>query len=260
MTTLLAPFTLIGALVLAAVREAGEITLFAGRIIGKVLAGGRGSGQFLRQCAFVGVDSLPIILLTAFFTGGVLALQSFNGLDGGPLVNTQVAKLVALSMLRELGPVLAGLMLASRVGAAMAAELGTMRVTEQIDALQTLATNPLRYLVVPRVMACVLMLPLLVILANMTGIWGGYVVGTEMLGIPAHMYMNSTFEAISSEDLTMGLVKATVFGLLVGVMATYHGFGARGGAAGVGQATTRAVVYGAVAILVADYFITAMFV
>lgn len=260
MAWLLSPFQLIGALILAAIREAGDITIFAFAVLKKMFLSGKTSGQFLRQCSFVGVDSLPIILLTAFFTGGVLALQSFNGLDGGPLVNTQVAKLVALSMLRELGPVLAGLMLASRVGAAMAAELGTMRVTEQIDALVTLATNPLRYLVVPRVLACVMMLPLLVILANMTGIWGGYVVGTEMLGIPHHMYMSSTFEAISSEDLTMALVKATVFGLLVGIMATYHGFRASGGAAGVGQATTRAVVYGAVAILVADYFITAMFV
>lgn len=260
MNPALNPFHLVGALVLGLVREVGDITLFLGNAVRQMFKGGGGVGQFAKQCTFVGVESLPIILLTAFFTGGVLALQSFNGLDGGPLVNTQVGKLVALSMLRELGPVLAGLMLASRVGAAMAAELGTMRVTEQIDALTTLAANPMRYLTVPRVLACLTMLPLLVILANLMGIFGGYVVGTKVLGIPAGLYMESTYNAISGEDLNMAMVKAAVFGLLVGLMATYHGFKADGGAAGVGKATTRAVVYGAVAILVADYFITAMFV
>ncbi|MBI1309369.1 MAG: MlaE family lipid ABC transporter permease subunit [Proteobacteria bacterium] len=239
----------------------GEITLFLLSALRQMLrVSGGAAGQFARQCSFVGVESLPIILLTAFFTGGVLALQSFNGLSGGPLVNTQLGRLVALSMLRELGPVLAGLMLASRVGAAMAAELGTMRVTEQIDALVTLAANPVRYLVIPRVLATLLMLPLLVILANVMGIFGGYVVATKVLSVPAMQYMDSTYGAISGEDMTMALVKAAVFGLLVGLMATYHGFKADGGAAGVGQATTRAVVYGAVSILVADYFITAIFV
>lgn len=260
MAALLSPFQMIGALVLGAVREIGAITVFFLSILRHVFRFSGAKGQFSGQFSFVGVDSLPIILLTAFFTGAVLALQSYNGLAGGPLVNSQLGKLVTLSMLRELGPVLASLMLASRVGAAMAAELGTMRVTEQIDALTTLATNPMRYLVVPRVMACLFMMPLLVVLANLMGILGGYGVAVNVLGVPGNMYLDGTFGAIGTTDMTMALVKAAVFGLLVGLMATYHGFNTRGGAEGVGQATTRAVVYGAVSILVADYFITAFFV
>lgn len=252
------PFALLGAAFLSALRTLGSLGLFAEQVFGHILSF-RYHGQFLRQCSFVGVESIPIVLLTAFFTGGVLALQSFNGLDGGGLANTQTGRLVSLSMVRELGPVLAALMLASRVGAAMAAELASMRVTEQIDALITLATNPMRYLVAPRVLACLTMLPLLVILGNITGIFGGQLVGVHVLGIPAAQYANSTYAAIGSDDITMTLVKAVIFGALVGLMATYHGFMATGGAVGVGQATTRAVVYGAVSILVFDYFITAFF-
>jgi phospholipid/cholesterol/gamma-HCH transport system permease protein len=253
------PFQLLGAAVLRVVNDAGAITVFLLQALGQMLFG-TASRQFVKQCAFVGVESIPIILLTAFFTGAVLALQSFKGLDGGPLANTQVGRLVSTSMLRELGPVLAGLMLSSRVGAAMAAELGTMRVTEQIDALTTLATNPMRYLVVPRISACLMMLPLLVVLGNLVGIMGGWVVSTHVLGISSHQYMVSALDAIGSEDQLMTLVKAAVFGLLVGLMGTYHGFNTSGGAAGVGRATTQAVVFAAVAILVSDYFITAMFV
>jgi len=257
---LLRPFADLGGAVLWIVRAVGSLTLFSGKLLQAL--GPRSfyrtslAGQFL----FVGVGSIPLVLLTALFTVGVLALQSYHGLGGGPLSNTQVGRLVSLSMLRELGPVLAGLMLASRVGAAMAAELGTMRVTEQIDALVTLATNPMRYLVVPRVLACLLMLPLLVVLANTLGILGGWFVATNSLGIDGQSFMNAAYGAITSEDLLMGIVKAATFGFLVGLMATYHGFHAGNGAAGVGAATTRAVVYGAVAILVSDYFITAAFV
>lgn len=253
------PFALIGRATLRVLRDTGSITLFMVSSLRSALTGFN-LRQIVRQCAFVGVDSLPIVLMTAFFTGAVLALQSYNGLNGGPLVNTQLGRLVSASMVRELGPVLAGLMLSSRVGAAMAAELGTMRVTEQIDALITLAANPVRYLVVPRIMACLLMLPLLVILGNVVGICGGYVVSTHVLHVPAYAYLNGAFEAIGNDDQVMTLVKAAVFGVIVGLMGTYHGFNAKGGAAGVGEATTQAVVFAAVSILVADYFITAMFV
>lgn len=259
MHAVMSPFRLLGAAVLRAVDDAGAITVFLAQALVQMVFG-TASRQFIRQCTFVGVESIPIILLTAFFTGAVLALQSFNGLDGGVLANTQVGRLVSTSMLRELGPVLAGLMLASRVGAAMAAELGTMRVTEQIDALTTLATNPMRYLVVPRLSACIVMLPLLVVLGNVVGIMGGWVVSTHVLGISSHQYMTSAMAAIGTDDQVMTLVKATVFGLLVGLMGTFHGFNTTGGAAGVGKATTQAVVFAAVSILVADYFITAMFV
>ena len=212
MTALLSPFTTIGALTLWLVRELGSIATFAGQFMRALGRRSGGRSQLGAQMGFVGVGSLPIVLLTAFFTGGVLALQSYHGLGGGPLSDTQVGKLVALSMLRELGPVLAGLMLASRVGAAMAAELGTMRVTEQIDALTTLAANPMRYLVVPRIMACVLMLPLLVILANTVGIGGGYVVSVHVLHIDGLSYSNAAFDGITGEDLLMGIVKAITFG------------------------------------------------
>jgi phospholipid/cholesterol/gamma-HCH transport system permease protein len=252
------PVTLLGRFVISTVREAGDIVLFGARVFKQYLAKAGPRGVLARQCGFVGWESVPIVLLTAFFTGGVLALQSFNGIGGGTLANNQLGKLVALSMLRELGPVLGALMLSSRVGAAMAAELGTMRVTEQIDALVTLAADPLRYLVVPRILACLLMLPVLVVLANVMGIFGGYEISTHVLGVPGHLYMTTTYDAIKTIDLEMAIVKAAVFGTLVGLMATYHGFNARGGAEGVGRATTQAVVYAAVAILVADYFITAL--
>lgn len=253
------PIASLGALTIGLVRDLGGIALFLSGALGQLFRRGGFHGQLLAQCEFVGVQSLPIILLTAFFTGGVLALQSFNGFDNVTLANSQVPKVVALSMLRELGPVLGALMLASRVGSAMAAELGTMRVTEQIDALFTLAVNPVRYLVIPRILACMLMLPLLVILANLVGIAGGHVVGTEVLNLSSHMYVESSFAAIKSDDITLGLVKALVFGLIIGLMSTFHGFNTSGGAAGVGRATTLAVVYSAVAILVSDYFITALF-
>lgn len=259
----LKPFSYVGTTVVAALHATGAIALFVGRVF-KQLVVGRRSRQFLIQCEFVGVQSLPIVLLTSFFTGAVLALQSYNGLNAGlngggaAIATMQLGNLVATSMLRELGPVLASLMLASRVGAAMAAELGTMRVTEQIDALETLATNPVRYLVVPRILACLLMLPLLVILGNVTGIFGGYIVSTQVLGIAGQSYMDSAMWAVSTDAIVMGLVKAAAFGFLVGLMSTYHGFNARGGAQGVGEATTRGVVYASVSILVSDYFITAL--
>lgn len=254
------PIALLGRAVIGLLTEVGAIATFALSILKQALTFPGLHGQFIRQCNFVGVESLPIIMLTAFFTGGVLALQSYAGFDSPALAGGQVPKVVVLSMLRELGPVLGSLMVASRVGSAMAAELGTMRVTEQVDALVTSAVNPLNYLVLPRVLACVTMVPLLVVLANIVGIYGGQIVGVQVLGLSESQYMQTTFATIKAEDLTMGLIKAGVFGFLIGTLATFHGFRATGGAAGVGTATTRAVVYAAVAILVSDYFITAIFV
>ncbi|RYG59107.1 MAG: ABC transporter permease [Alphaproteobacteria bacterium] len=257
-----APFTALGGGVLRGVAQAGAIALFLFKILQQMVVGRR-SRQFVSQCAFVGVESIPIVLLTSFFTGAVLALQSFNGLNAGlngggeAIATSQLGNLVATSMLRELGPVLASLMLASRVGAAMAAELGTMRVTEQIDALETLATNPVRYLVVPRILACTMMLPLLVILGNIMGIFGGYVVTTQVLDIAGRFYIDSVMLALTNDAQIMAIVKSIAFGFVVGLMATFHGFNARGGAAGVGEATTKGVVYASVTILIVDYFITA---
>jgi phospholipid/cholesterol/gamma-HCH transport system permease protein len=252
------PVAFIGSVTLDLVRETGALASFFGNFL-RLAASGGTYGQLAKQCEFVGWQSMPIVLLTAFFTGGVLALQSFAGFDNAMLAGGQVPRVVALSMLRELGPVLGALMLASRVGSAMAAELGTMRVTEQIDALFTMALNPFRYLVVPRIWACILMLPLLVTLANIVGIFGGYLVSTKVLGISGNLYLRNAMDAIGTDDILLGLVKATIFGGLIGLMATYHGYKAGNGAAGVGVATTRAVVYAAVAILISDYFITALF-
>ena len=157
------PITTLGGFTLEILRQTGRISIFFSHAFGFMLRFSFPFKQFIKQAEFVGVHSLPIVMLTAFFTGAVLALQSYNGIDNAALANSQLGRLVSLSMLRELGPVLASLMLAGRVGAAIAAELGTMRVTEQIDALVTLATNPIRYLVVPRILACMVTLPLLVL-------------------------------------------------------------------------------------------------
>jgi len=211
----------------------------------------------LRQAELLGVNSLPIVLLTSFFTGAVLALQSYHGFGNKALADTSLGSVVALSMLRELGPVLASLMISGRVGAAIAAELGTMKVSEQLDAMVTLATNPVKYLVVPRVLACCIMVPILVVIANVTGIMGGYLVATNMLDINAYSYMQNSFSNVQFDDVFLGLVKALVFGFIIGIMGCYHGMKTESGAEGVGKATTTAVVYGSVLILIADYFVTA---
>ncbi len=251
------PFALVGRLTMQLTYNAGDIVLFLLKFLAQVFRFPLYLRLYFKQCEKIGVDSLPIVLLTSFFTGGVLALQSYNGFSNETLASSQVGSVVALSMLRELGPVLASLMVAGRVGAAIAAEIGTMRVTEQIDALVTLATNPIKYLVVPRIMAAVTMVPMLVTIANVVGIWGGYLVATNILGLNEYTYMDSSFRSVQFEDISLGLIKAVVFGLIIGLMGTYHGYRSRGGAEGVGKATTVAVVSASVAILVSDYFITA---
>lgn len=251
-------FAAIGGMTIGSLREAGRISIFFFRFLNQLIRFPLYLRLTLKQCELVGFNSLPIVLLTAFFTGGVLALQSYNGFDNAAIASSQLGSVVALSMLRELGPVLASLMVAGRVGAAIAAELGTMKVTEQIDALVTLATNPIKYLVVPRVLACIITVPMLVAIANVVGIFGGYLVATESLDMNAATYLENSFRSVGMDDISLGMVKAVVFGAIVGIMGCYHGYSTRGGAEGVGRATTVAVVYSSVAILVADYFITAL--
>jgi phospholipid/cholesterol/gamma-HCH transport system permease protein len=211
--------------------------------------------QLLRQMMVVGVNSIPVVTLTALFTGAVLALQTFNVLVR---VNAEsfVASLVSLSMVRELGCVIGGLMIAGRCGSAMGAELGTMRVTEQIDALEALATDPIHYLMVPRVWATTITLPMLIILADAIGILGGYFVSVVLMGANPVTYTHRTFQYMDLQDLSSGLIKAAVFGLLIAVIGCQKGFYTRGGAEGVGRATTRAVVLASIAILVSDFFLT----
>ena len=211
--------------------------------------------ELVRQMARIGVGSAPVVLLTALFTGMVMALQTFSTLKR---VNAEgyVGTLVALSMVRELGCVLSALVLAGRSGSAMGAELGTMRVTEQIDALEVLATDPVHYLVVPRVWATTVMLPLLVALADAIGIVGGYLVAVVLLGANPVSYVENTFRFMDAGDVSSGLIKAAVFGLLIALVGCQQGYYARGGAEGVGRATTRAVVVASMAILISDFFLT----
>jgi len=210
----------------------------------------------LRECEMVGVQSLPVVLLTAIFTGMVLALQSWVAFHRFG-AESMIATVVSLSMLRELGPVLVGLMVAGRVGASFAAELGTMRVSEQIDALWTLSTDPVRYLVIPRMLAAMLMMPLLVMLADAIGMAGGYFISIHALDQNPHTYIIHSFDYLELIDLYSGLLKAMVFGAIIGLVSCAEGYYCEGGAAGVGRATTRAVVVSAMSILIADYFLTA---
>jgi len=214
---------------------------------------------FLRQIVDIGYYSLPVVGLTALFTGMVLALQTQAGFArfgaGG-----FGASVVLLSVVRELGPVLAGLMVAGRIGASMAAEIGTMRVTEQIDALSTLSTNPYKYLVAPRLIAGLLMLPCLVIVANIIGVFGGFLISVYRLGDNPSAYMTATWQALEVEDIVLSLMKAAAFGFVVALMGCYHGYNSRGGAQGVGAATTNAVVSSSILILLFDFMITGLYV
>ncbi|MDP6351257.1 MAG: ABC transporter permease [Alphaproteobacteria bacterium] len=211
-----------------------------------------------RQMIDIGYYSLPVVGLTAVFTGMVLALQSYTGFSRFA-AESAIPNVVVVSITRELGPVLTGLMVAGRIGASMAAEIGTMRVTEQIDALSTLSTNPFKYLVAPRLIAAFAMLPLLVVVADIIGIMGGYMVGVHKLGFNASIYLDNSWDAMEVLDVVSGLVKAAANGLIIALMGCYHGYHSRGGAQGVGAATTNAVVSASILILTANYVITELF-
>jgi phospholipid/cholesterol/gamma-HCH transport system permease protein len=214
-------------------------------------------GLIFKQMEFIGVKSLWIVVVTGIFTGMVLALQTYYGFrrfSSEALVGTTVA----LSMTRELGPVLTALMVTGRAGSAIAAELGTMRVTEQIDALTVMAVNPVKHLIVPRVIASLLMLPILTVIADFTGILGGYFVGVRLLGINEALFIGRIVKYVDLEDIYNGLAKAACFGVILAVICCYKGFYTTGGAEGVGRATTEAVVASSISILVADYILTSI--
>lgn len=237
---------------------AGRLTLFAVNAVSHCLRPPLYPRLILRQMVEIGYYSLPVVGLTAIFTGMVLALQSYTGFARFS-AESAIPNVVIVSITRELGPVLAGLMVAGRVGAAMAAEIGTMRVTEQIDALDTLATNPFKYLIAPRLIAGLTMLPLLVLVADIIGVFGGYVVSIYKLGFNPATYLKNTLDFMETQDVVSGLVKAAVFGFLITLMGCYHGYRSRGGAQGVGAATTNAVVSASILILCFNYFITELF-
>ena len=208
-----------------------------------------------QQMEEFGVRSLPVVLIIGAFTGMVFSLQSYQGFQrfGAEML---IGPVVSLAICRELAPVLTALSVAGRAGSSMAAEIGTMRVTEQIDALETLATNPVKYLAVPRILSGIIMLPVLTVFADSIGIFGGYVVSVHLLGVNPTIFIKSSFDALRLGDITNGLIKAAFFGLGIALVGCYYGFHAKGGAEGVGKATTKAVVVSSISILILDFFLT----
>jgi len=236
----------------------GRISSFIGKAVAHCFMPPFFPAQIWRQLVDIGYYSLPVVGMTTLFTGMVLALQSYTGFTRFN-AESAIAAVVVLSMTRELAPVLAGLMVAGRIGAAIAAEIGTMRVTEQIDALSTLSVNPFKYLIAPRVIAGTLMLPVLVLIGDIIGIFGGYVVSVHSLGFGAGSYLSQSWDVLETMDVVSGLIKAAVFGFVVSIMGCYHGYNSARGAQGVGAATTNAVVSSSILILIFNFIVTKVF-
>ena len=248
----------IGRPVLESLAAIGRVAIFAASILGHLFRPPFYPREMLVQLLQIGWFSLPVVGLTALFTGGALALQIYSG---GARFNAEsvVPSIVAIGMVRELGPVLGGLMVAARVASSIAAELGTMKVTEQIDALVTLSTNPVKYLAVPRVLAATLAVPVLVAVGDSIGIMGGWLVGITRLDFNSATYIKNTIDFLEVWDVGSGLVKGAVFGFIVALMGCYHGMNSGRGAQGVGKATKSAVVAASVLILAANYILTEVF-
>ncbi|MDZ4094745.1 MAG: ABC transporter permease [Paracoccaceae bacterium] len=254
----LTPVATVGRLTLAALSNLGRIAIFAGQIVSHMTRPPIYPREFLHALMQIGWLSLPVVGLTALFTGGALALQIYSG---GARFSAEavVPSIVAIGMARELGPVLGGLMVAARVASSIAAEIGTMKVTEQIDALVTLSTNPLKYLAVPRVLAATLAMPVLVGVGDAIGIAGGWLVGVNRLGFNSATYLKNTVDFLEPWDVGSGLVKGAAFGFIVAVLGCYHGMNSERGAQGVGKATKSAVVAASILILAANYLLTEVF-
>ncbi|PCJ99440.1 MAG: ABC transporter permease [Zetaproteobacteria bacterium] len=251
-------FASIGAAVLGFFAATGRLADFAGRSIKHCFLPPFFPAQLLRQLIDIGYYSLPVVGMTTLFTGMVLALQSHTGFSRFNAEGA-IAGVVVLSVTRELAPVLAGLMVAGRVGAAIAAEIATMRVTEQIDALRTLSVNPFKYLIAPRLIAATLMLPVLVFIGDIIGIFGGYIVSVYSLGFSPTGFLTQAWDVMEYMDVVSGIMKAAVFGFIVAIMGCYHGFNSARGAQGVGAATTNAVVSSSILILIFNYLLTQIF-
>ena len=248
----------LGRSVLGMLAAVGRIAMFAGAVVSHLFRPPFYPREFAQQLLQIGWLSLPVVGLTALFTGGALALQIYAG---GARFNAEsvVPSIVAIGMARELGPVLGGLMVAARVASSIAAEIGTMKVTEQIDALVTLSTNPLKYLAVPRVLAATLAMPVLVAVGDAIGIMGGWLVGVTRLDFNSSTYIFNTGQFLEPWDVGSGLVKGAVFGFIVALMGCHHGMNSGRGAQGVGSATKAAVVAASVLILAANYVLTEVF-
>ncbi len=248
-----------GAVILESLENIGKVVLFSLDVVVAIFRPPFYFKKFISQTLDIGFYSLPVIGMTTLFAGMVMALQSYSGLSGA-IAEFTVPNIVMLAITRELAPVLTGLMVAGRIGASIAAEIGTMKVTEQIDALKTLSTDPIKYLVVPRVLAGVLTMPLLVLVGDSIGILGGYLISVYKLGLNSSTYMTSSIDAISQMGVLSGLVKASCFGLIITLIGCYQGYRSSGGAMGVGRATTNAVVWSSILILISNYVITEIFV
>jgi len=247
----------LGRTVLQNVEEMGKILLLFISVLSWMVRPPLKLRNIFKQMEFVGVKSIFVVVLTGTFTGMVMALQGYYGFRMFS-AESLVGSTVALGMTRELGPVLTSLMVTARAGSAMAAELGTMQVTEQIDALHVMAANPVKHLIVPRVIAGVVMVPVLTIVSDFVGILGGYFVGVVILNINSGIFVKNITRIVDLDDIYNGLIKAAVFGLILSLIGCYKGFNTTGGAEGVGKATTEAVVLASVSILVSDYFLTAI--
>lgn len=247
----------VGRLLINALGAIGRVTKFAATTISHAVRPPYYPARLFEQLLQIGWFSLPVVGMTAIFSGAALAQQTFTAGSRFNATST-VPAIVVLGIVRELGPVLVGLMVAGRVSSAMAAELGTMRVTEQLDALSTLRTDPYRYLIAPRLIAALIAIPMMVLIANAIGIFGGYFVAVYKLDFNAVGYLNTTRLYLTATDLQMAVVKSAFFGFFIALMGCYHGFNARGGAAGVGRATTDAVVSAFILILLSNMIITLM--
>jgi phospholipid/cholesterol/gamma-HCH transport system permease protein len=235
----------------------GRLAVFICDILIKLFTPPIFAKRILQELISIGFYSLPVIGLTAIFTGAVLALQTYTGFSRMH-AESSIASVIVISITRELGPVLAGLMLAGRVAGSVAAEIGAMKITEQIDALYTLNTDPIKYLITPKVIAGTLMLPFLVLMADVIGIFGGYLVAVYKIGFEYHSYLNSTIKFLEYKDVVSGLIKAAAFGFVVTLIGCFYGYRASGGASGVGVAATQAVVTASILILLLNYVITGL--
>ncbi len=248
----------LGRVVINFFQATGRLGIFCGEVVYHCLTPPFYGRALLRQMIEIGFYSLPVVALTTLFSGMVIALQTYTGFAQFSAEGA-VAMVVLIAVTRELAPVMAGLMVAGRIGASMAAEIGTMRVTEQIDALSTLSTNPFKYLIVPRVLAGLLLVPVLVLIGDIIGICGGYMIGIYKLEFNATTYLVNTWTYLKPMDVISGLTKAAVFGFIITLLGCYNGFQSQGGAQGVGRATTNAVVSSSILILIFNYILTEIF-
>ena len=247
----------LGRVVLNFFQATGKLGIFCGQTVYHCVTPPFYGKAVLTQMIEIGFYSLPVVALTTLFSGMVIALQTYEAVSQFSAEGA-VAMVVRVAVIRELAPVMAGLMVAGRIGAAMAAEIGTMRVTEQIDALSTLSTNPFKYLIAPRVLAGVVMLPILVLIGDVIGICGGYMIGVYKLDFNATTYLTNTWEYLKPMDIVSSMTKAGVFGFIITLLGCYNGFQSQGGAQGVGRATTNAVVSSSILILIFNYILTEM--